>query len=166
VAMWIERRRIRDRAELRPFATGALAAAGVAVVAANAVVYEVADADSFPRAVLAKLPTALGFALVIAAAAAGQGRSVAWLRARPLVAVGVVSYGVYLWHLPLILVVRKVGLLPADIVPRFAVVLTLTLAVATLSWKLLESPLIRRAAASRRDRRRSAIRPAEVQAAP
>jgi peptidoglycan/LPS O-acetylase OafA/YrhL len=45
-------------------------------------------------------------------------------------------------------------------------VLTLALAVATLSWKLLERPLIRRAAAGGRDRARRALRTAEAQAAP
>jgi peptidoglycan/LPS O-acetylase OafA/YrhL len=166
VALWVERRRLRDRRDLGPLATGALMLLGIAVVAANAVVYEVADPESFARVVLAKLPTALGFALVVAAAAAGRGPAVAWLRVRPLVAIGVVSYGVYLWHLPLILVVRKAGLLPADILPRFLLVLTLALAVATLSWKLLERPLIRRAAAGGRDRARRALRTAEAQAAP
>jgi peptidoglycan/LPS O-acetylase OafA/YrhL len=139
-------------------------AAGVGVVAWNAYVYEAWAGDSFSRVVLAKLPTALGFALIVAAAAGGSGPSVNWLRARPLVAVGIVSYGVYLWHLPLILVVRHVGLLPGALVPRFAVVLALALSFATLSWKLLERPLIERAASGRR--RAGRLRPAEAQAAP
>src|SRR5947207_3107840 len=167
VALWIERRRLARGAAsvLGPRATAALVAAGVALIAWNAYVYEAWADDSFSRVVLAKLPTALGFALVVAAAAGGSGPAVGWLRARPLVAVGIVSYGIYLWHLPLILVVRELGLLPPALLPRFAVVLALALSVATLSWKLLERPLIERAA-RRRGRARGALRPAEVQAAP
>ena len=167
VALWIERRRLvhgRD-ALFGPGATAALMAAGVALIAWNAYVYEAWDGSSFSRVVLAKLPTAVGFALVVAAAAGGRGPSVSWLRARALVAVGIVSYGIYLWHLPLILVVRKLGLLPSALLPRFVVVLALALSVAALSWRLLERPLIERAASGRR-RRASALRPAEAQAAP
>ncbi|MFL5910987.1 MAG: acyltransferase family protein [Gaiellaceae bacterium] len=167
VALWIERRRVvhgRD-ALFGPGATAALMAAGVAVIAWNAYVYEAWDGGSFSRVVLAKLPTAVGFALVVAAAAGGRGPSVSWLRARALVAIGIVSYGVYLWHLPLILVVRKLGLLPSALLPRFVVVLALALSVAALSWRLLERPLIERAASTRR-RRAAALRPAEAQAAP
>ena len=127
--------------------------------------YEAWAGDSFSRVVLAKLPTALGFALVVAAAAGGSGPAIGWLRARALVAVGIVSYGVYLWHLPLILVVRKLGLLPSALLPRFVVVLALALSVSTLSWRLLERPMIERAASGRR-RRAGALRPAEAQAAP
>jgi peptidoglycan/LPS O-acetylase OafA/YrhL len=167
VALWIERRRLARGAahSIGPRATAALMVAGVALISWNAYVYESWAGDSFSRVVLAKLPTALGFALVVAAAAGGSGPAVAWLRARPLVAVGIVSYGIYLWHLPLILVVRQLGLLPAALLPRFALVLALALALATLSWKLLERPLIQRAG-SRRRRARGALRPAEVQAAP
>jgi peptidoglycan/LPS O-acetylase OafA/YrhL len=166
VALWIERRRLTHgpRHVLRPGATAALMAAGVALIAWNAYVYEEWAGDSFSRVVLAKLPTALGFALVVAAAAGGSGPAVSWLRARPLVGIGIVSYGVYLWHLPLILVVRELGLLPAAILPRFVVVLTLALSAATLSWKLLERPLIQRAATGRA--RARGLRPAEAQAAP
>jgi peptidoglycan/LPS O-acetylase OafA/YrhL len=162
VALWIERRRLRPdyRGPLGPSATAALVALGVAVIAWNAYVFEAFPGDSFSRVVLAKLPTALGFALIVAAAAGGTGPSVSWLRSRPLVAVGIVSYGVYLWHLPLILVVRQLGLLPAAVLPRFAVVLPLALAVATLSWKLVERPAIQRAASGRR--RARALRPAEA----
>jgi peptidoglycan/LPS O-acetylase OafA/YrhL len=165
VALWIERRRMRpDHQPLGPRATAALVGLGLAAIAWNAYVFEVFPGDSFSRVVLAKLPTALGFALIVAAAADGTGPSVSWLRARPLVAVGIVSYGVYLWHLPLILVVRQLGLLPAAVLPRFAVVLPLALAVATLSWKLVERPAIQRAGSRRR--RARALRPAEAQAAP
>src|SRR5690242_12413017 len=93
VALWIEGRRLRrDGEPFGPRVTAALMLAGVGLVAWNAYVYEVWSSESFSRVVLAKLPTALGFALIVAAAAAGTGPTVAWLRWRPLVAVGIVSY--------------------------------------------------------------------------
>ena len=99
------------------------------------------------------LPAALGFALLIAAAAAGIGPAVSWLGARPLVALGLVSYGIYLWHLPLILVVRELGLLPAAFAPRLAVVLPLAIGAATLSWMLVERPILKLVATRRRSSR-------------
>jgi len=65
-------------------------------------------------------------------------RLLAW---RPLVAVGKVSYGLYLWHFPVILAVDDQ--LPAAASPtRAAAVLSLT-AVATLaSWFLVERPFL------------------------
>src|SRR3954449_5279934 len=93
VALWIERRRIArggSRA-LGPAATAGLMGLGVALIAWNAYVYEAWAGDSFSRVVLAKLPTALGFALVVAAAAGGSGPSVSWLGARALLPRGGVS---------------------------------------------------------------------------
>lgn len=60
----------------------------------------------------------------------------------PLRAVGRISYGLYLWHWPLYLVLTpaRTGL---DGVPLLALRLAVTLAVAVLSWHLVESPLRR-----------------------
>ena len=65
-----------------------------------------------------------------------------WLRWRPLARIGVVSYGLYLWHLPLLLVLRDAGALPHDLVPRTLVVLGVALVAATLSWRLVERPAL------------------------
>ena len=97
------------------------------------------------RAVVLKLPAAAGFALVVAAIAAGAGRAVGWLSARPLVWSGVVSYGVYLWHLPLIMVANELGVLPSGIGLRLAIVSAAALAVGWASWVLVERPAMRRA---------------------
>jgi acetyltransferase len=81
---------------------------------------------------------------------------VGWLSLRPLAAVGLVSYGLYLWHLPLILVGRHLGILPHAYLPRLATALAAALAAAWLSWRLLERPAIRWAA-TRAERRRPAL---------
>jgi peptidoglycan/LPS O-acetylase OafA/YrhL len=151
VATWLEQRSLRLRTRLRPRASAGLAALGWALVIATAWWHESPlAAGTLPRTALSNLPAALGFALVVAAATAGGGWSVRWLTSRPLVALGTVSYGVYLWHLPLIIVMRDAGMLPDALPPRLLVVFATATAVATLSWLLLERPLIRRAWPGRR----------------
>lgn len=93
-------------------------------------------------ALLAPL-SAVGFALVIAAAARGTGPSMSWLRWRPLAYASLVSYGLYLWHVPVILVLDERGALPTALLPRLGVVLAITLAIATVSWRLIEQPALR-----------------------
>lgn len=86
---------------------------------------------------------AVGVATAVVIAAVG---SVRWLRTalewRPLVALGVISYGVYLWHWPVIVLVNRsrTGL---DGLPLVASQLALTLAVAIASYFLLERPIRR-----------------------
>jgi peptidoglycan/LPS O-acetylase OafA/YrhL len=144
VAVWAGRGR-----ELGARATGGLVAAGSALVVLDGFWHETAAPDSFVRAGLAGLPAAAGFALIVAAAVAGRGPAVAWLRARALVAVGAVSYGVYLWHVPLLLAAREAGLLPGSWGARFALIAPLALALGALSWRLIERPSIRWAASWR-----------------
>ena len=88
------------------------------------------------------LPAAAGFAAIVAAVACGQARA-AWASWSPLVALGTISYGVYLWHLPLLLALRSANALPLDLIPALAVVLAATVLVATASWFGLERPAIR-----------------------
>jgi peptidoglycan/LPS O-acetylase OafA/YrhL len=65
------------------------------------------------------------------------------LSARPLAAVGRISYGLYLWHWPVFLVLTSQSLGmgdPATTGARFAA----TFAVAIASWVLVEKPALRR----------------------
>lgn len=164
LALWAEHR--GDRAPLRPRATLALVAAAALLVVGDAVWQENGwwlrgglfgiDALS-PRVqyeAVGHLVSAAGFALLVAAATTGSGSGAAWLGSRPLAAIGEVSYGLYLWHLPLLLVARTAGLLPHALVPRLAVVLTLSLLAAAASWRFVERPWIERT-----HRRRGARRP-------
>jgi peptidoglycan/LPS O-acetylase OafA/YrhL len=162
-AMWAEGRRERGSPGRVPSA--ALMLSGWTLVLVTAAWHETELGSGAPlRAALANLPAAGGFALVVFAAAAGRGPAVGWLKLRPLAWVGLVSYGVYLWHLPLILAARQAQALPGALAPRLAVVLAVTLAVAAVSWYCVERPVIRWAARDRRPARR--LRPADVKAAP
>jgi peptidoglycan/LPS O-acetylase OafA/YrhL len=96
---------------------------------------------------------ASAFALLIAGAACGSGPAVRWLGWRPLAAIGTVSYGLYLWHLPLLLVMDRAGVLPAPLVARLVVVLAVSLAAAAASWRFVERPWIER----RADRRSAGL---------
>lgn len=116
-----------------------LAMAGVALVVADGVWHSVAA----PRAVnpllavLADLPAAVGFGLLLAAVAAGALR---WLGG--LSWIGVRSYGLYLWHVPLILFLRRLDLLPLSFVPALLVVVPPALGAAALSWRFVERPAL------------------------
>jgi peptidoglycan/LPS O-acetylase OafA/YrhL len=60
---------------------------------------------------------------------------------KPFVALGVVSYAFYLWHLPVFYAVRHFDQHWNDVV-RVVVALAVTLLLTTLSWFLLERPLM------------------------
>jgi peptidoglycan/LPS O-acetylase OafA/YrhL len=161
VAVWAER-----RPQLGARATALLVATGASLVVLDGWWHETAAPDSFVRAGLVSLPAAAGFALIVAAAVAGRGPAVAWLRARALVAVGVVSYGVYLWHVPLLLAAREAGVLPTSWAGRLALILPLSLALGALSWRLIERPSIRWAAGGRSRASTRAAAPAAARANP
>ena len=82
-------------------------------------------------------------AVLVAGAADPRSRVLqATLGATPLRAVGRISYGLYLWHWPLFLVLsaRRTGL---DGLALLALRLVVTAAVATASWYLVERPVLR-----------------------
>lgn len=61
----------------------------------------------------------------------------------PLVAIGKVSYGIYLWHYPLILLSRDHLGDRADVV-QGTVAVTLTVVAVVLSWRFVEKPFLAR----------------------
>ena len=85
---------------------------------------------------------ALAAAAVIAVAACrADGVLARVLAVRPLVLLGVISYGVYLWHFPI-----DVFVTPARVgvtgYPLMAVQFALTVAVATVSYLVVERPIL------------------------
>lgn len=153
------------RPQVGPGTTVALIAGGFGLVAIDGYWHASTLEPGLDAAIgiFQDLPAAFGFAAVISAAAFGRGPAVEWTRFRPFVHVGVVSYGFYLWHVPLILFIKRLGLLPSDFFAAVAVALPVALAVAAASWHFMEKPAIQWAARRTRGRR-EAPRPARVEA--
>lgn len=154
VALLAERRPLR----LGPWATLGVALAGAAGVLANSFWHasEVGMSHQGITLAMQNLPAGLGFGLLVLAVSAGSGPAVAWSRSRALVGAGVVSYALYLWHLPILLFEQRIGVMPGPFAARFLAVLAPSLAVATASWLLVERPVL--AKVHRRDGRRRAHR--------
>ena len=61
------------------------------------------------------------------------------LSKKPLVAVGLISYGAYLWHWPLLVFARHLSLTePSEL--TFAILALLSFPLAYLSWRYIEKP--------------------------
>jgi len=70
-----------------------------------------------------------------------------WLKiSAPVRYLGVISYGIYLWHVIVILALKKIS----DLSPGIRLILTvgLTIVLASASWHLIEKPLSRRVRAN------------------
>jgi peptidoglycan/LPS O-acetylase OafA/YrhL len=160
LALWAEWRRQGDAKQIGPRATAALVVGGFAIVVADAYWHATAAPrpGNFTLAVLADIPAGLGFALVVAAAIAGRGVATRWMSARPLAWVGLVSYGLYMWHVPVLLFERRIGVFPDAYPVRLLLLLVPALAIAAASWYLVERPLIAWAGRPREERGRGGRR--------
>ena len=120
---------------------GALLLVGSALVVGDVVVHARAHGGDLALTlrVLRNLVAAGGFALIIVAAVA---RPVRLLTAPPLARVGVWSYGLYLWHVPLLLLLRAAGLLPSHAGWAFVVGIGPAVLAGALSWRFVEQPAI------------------------
>lgn len=97
--------------------------------------------------VLGVWATTLCFALLLAAALFGPGAFKWALSLPPLRFIGLISYSIYVWHLPIINLVRNT---------TAAVIVILLLSV--VSYYVIERPFLRRRYASRGERKRMAQR--------
>jgi peptidoglycan/LPS O-acetylase OafA/YrhL len=61
---------------------------------------------------------------------------------KPFVMLGLISYGVYLWHLPILFAIRYYGPHWNDVL-KVVVALSATLGVSIASWFLVERPFMR-----------------------
>jgi len=116
--------------------------AGLAAIAASALLVTSGSAFPWPAALLPVAGTVL-----VLASGDRVGRSGAVLRNRPLRWVGRISYSLYLWHFPVVVVVA--ALAGTGIVPMsLAVLASFLLAAASERW--VERPFLRTAPARRR----------------
>jgi peptidoglycan/LPS O-acetylase OafA/YrhL len=83
----------------------------------------------------------LAWALLILAACSVKAPLVVALAA-PLRYLGTISYGIYLWHLPVLLAVMQVTWVNGPTALPY--VLTFTLILAAGSWHLFELPIMQR----------------------
>lgn len=104
------------------------------------------NATPFPG--LHAVPPTLGAALIIACASRHTlvGRALAW---RPMVFIGLISYSAYLWHQPLFALARNRSLVPPPLPVMLSLAL-LSLVLAWLSWKFIETPFRDKRRVSRR----------------
>jgi peptidoglycan/LPS O-acetylase OafA/YrhL len=84
------------------------------------------------------LLSAAAAAVVAAAACPGTavGRALGW---RPLRWIGERSYGIYLWHYPVIVLTSPAN--AGEDLPRAAAQIAATIALAALSWQFIEQPV-------------------------
>ncbi len=114
---------------------------GVAVAAADLLWHALAGSGAL-AGVLRDVPGAVGFMLICAGVGyAGLGSST---KLAPVEAFGRWSYGVFLWHLPILLFLQGEGLAPSNGVLRWALLMALAAGIGALNWRFIERPLIAR----------------------
>ncbi|WP_017665354.1 acyltransferase family protein [Porphyrobacter sp. AAP82] len=118
-----------------PRANGRLAAGGVALVATGFAVIGPATPAPGPAFLLPTLGTAL--VLLFACGETRTGRALAW---PPLAGLGLISFGLYLWHQPVLALAGYVHFGPLPPLVLVAAI-ALALALAAASWRWIEQPV-------------------------
>lgn len=108
---------------------------GIMAIVTSVVLYS--DETPFPG--VAALAPILGSALVILSGRDGKSLVGNFLSLKPIVFIGKISYSLYLWHWPL-LVIGKYYLIREPTAGELAIWLLVTFAVSALSWKYVENP--------------------------
>ncbi|MEW9857051.1 acyltransferase family protein [Novosphingobium sp. M1R2S20] len=95
------------------------------------------DTTAFPG--MAALLPCVGTMLVIHAGESGSTAVSRMLAIRPMVAAGLISYSVYLWHWPLIVFFTYYNI-DEPTLPQSAVLIVLSFVLGALSWRFIEQP--------------------------
>jgi peptidoglycan/LPS O-acetylase OafA/YrhL len=131
------------RRTLRARPAALIALAGVVLIVSNSWWHATGSGSVELRNLVGDAPGVAGIALVLATLVAGPWKAVLLARG-PAKWLGSISYGVYLFHFPVIVALRMTGHWPQDSLGRdLLAVLAITLPAATLSWFLVERPAIR-----------------------
>lgn len=135
----------RSPAPLRPW----LAPLGLAAIVVSTTCF---DATTPYPALFVALPVAGSVLLIAANLTSPRTRMARWMSAGALAGIGLLSYGWYLWHWPL-LVFGRLALPDAAPLQRDLCLVTVALAVAFVTYRLVERPVRRsRGALLRRPR--------------
>ncbi|MDB5707518.1 MAG: O-antigen acetylase [Sphingomonas bacterium] len=110
--------------------------AALGLVAIGGAILFLSRASPFPG--LNALAPVLGSALILYGTRAPRSRVAGLLRIRPLVAIGLISYSLYLWHWPMIIFGGYYAIDPSSHVKP--VMALLAFPVAWLSWRFVELP--------------------------
>jgi peptidoglycan/LPS O-acetylase OafA/YrhL len=149
VALAVECSRVRGFA-LSGRQSGLLVVGAAALLVSNGLWHALdRSTNEFAMEVFADLAAAVAFGAIIASIVMGTGAGLRWLAWRPLAWIGTITYGLYLWHIPVIVWARGAGLLPGGALSAL-VALPIAIALGAASWYLLEQPLMNRAARLRR----------------
>ena len=123
----------------QPDAANGPALAGLALLLAG---FVLVDGDAlFPG--FSTLMPVIGTGLIVLYARAGT-HVARLLSARPLVAVGLISYSLYLWHQPMLAFARIVGPSPDLSLDVAVALLLVSVPLAWLSYRFVETPFRRR----------------------
>jgi peptidoglycan/LPS O-acetylase OafA/YrhL len=112
-----------------------MALSGLAMIAGSVLVFK--EGMHFPG--LAAVPPCLGAALIIWSGAGGQTVVGRFLSLKPLTFIGLISYSLYLWHCPIIVLYKQQVLHPVALADQ-ALMIGGALLLATVSWKYVERP--------------------------
>jgi peptidoglycan/LPS O-acetylase OafA/YrhL len=113
-------------------------------------------------AVAVSLCTVMMIAPMWVGRAGGPGRWFSW---KPVAWLGLISYGVYLWHWPVLLWLKEPGSHGFDALARGVACVALTIGIATVSFYLIERPIRRGGWARIRPFRRERVQTGVVLAA-
>jgi peptidoglycan/LPS O-acetylase OafA/YrhL len=96
------------------------------------------DADMRYPGLYAVVPC-LSAAILLAAAGTSVSRVSRWMSAKPLVFTGLISYSLYLWHVPVLAFAGYYEVRPLE-PPHLAALLVLVYALSAASWRYIETP--------------------------
>lgn len=123
----------------------AMLTVGAALALANGA-WHASGGGEWALGVFRDLPGAVGYALIIAACAQPVIGTLGVLR--PAEAFGRWSYGIFLWHLPVLLFIKGQGWMPESGVLTWALLVAIATAVGAAEWRFVERPLLARSRGS------------------
>ena len=126
----IESKKVRDWLSL----------GGLGLIAFSALGYS----NSTPFPGVAAIPPTVGAAILIQTGASGESWTKRMLSTRPLVAIGLISYSLYLWHWPLLVFAQIAHPAPLDVVSKCSL-LALAAVCAVVTCIFVERPFRRKA---------------------